>query len=158
MISEGKFIYDYITTEKPRYYEIQYEEQDWTLIDLGGSARCSMHWRNFLEGAHGIVFIIDMTDESKFPQAKYEIESLINNNYPARSSMMILFNKVDLAKEDTKTADKLLITMNLSNRTLLENSIICQVVSLQRGDNFEQSVRSLFEQMNDGMNRKQRSG
>lgn len=125
------------------------------MIDLGGTARCAMHWRNFLEGAHGIVFIMDLNDESKYAEAKYEIESLINNNYPARSAMMLLFNKVDLATEENGTADRLLLAMGLSNRTLLENNIIYQVASLQRGDNFEESVCSLYEQMNDHVLRKQ---
>ena len=80
-ISEGKFIYDYITTEKPRFYEIQYEFQDWTLIDVGGTPRSSMHWRNFMEGAHGIVFMIDASKKQEFELVKLEIENLINNYY-----------------------------------------------------------------------------
>lgn len=108
-----------------------------------------MQWRTFLEGANGIVFVVDVTDDDKFPLVKNEIESLINANYPANSAMMLLFNKIDVAHPDRAALDRLLVAMNLSNRTLVENNLICQLVSLLRGDGFETSIAKLYEHMND---------
>lgn len=127
------------------------------MIDIGGTARNIMHWRNFLEGAHGIVFMIDSNDVDKFPQVKYEIESLINNNYCSKSAMILFFNKQDLLKGELSTIDKILVAMNLSNRTLLENNILSHIGSLMNGNGFESAVKSMYEHMNDQMSRKARA-
>lgn len=115
-----------------------------------------MHWRNFLEGAHGVVFMVDSSDTSKFAQVKYEIESLINNNYCAKSAMILFFNKQDITKSEASSIEKILIGMNISNRTLLENNIQSHMGSLLVGFGFESTVRALYEHMNDFSNRKAR--
>lgn len=109
-----------------------------------------MQWRNFLEGAHGIVFLIDASNAEDFPIAKSEIENLVNNHYALKSSMMILFNKKDLLDADqANNLNKLLIEMNLSNRTLTENNIEKKMVSLLTGEGFEDSLKILFNSMNE---------
>ncbi len=130
--------------------------QDWTLIvgsgqqDVGGTARASMQWRNFLEGAHGIVFLVDANNAEDFPIAKSEIESLVNNHYALKSSMMILFNKKDLLEADqASNLNRLLIEMNLSNRTLTENNIEKKMISLLTGEGFEDCLKILYSAMNE---------
>lgn len=149
-LKEGKFIYDYIRTDKPATYEIQYEFQDWYVTDIGGTPRGTMQWRNFLEGAHGIIFMIDSVNKNDYILAKAEIENLINNHYSLKSAMVLLFNKRDLMEEiDNNTMRKLLVEMNLSNRTLTEKNIRYKLISLLTGEGFEEAVRELYHQMDD---------
>lgn len=110
-----------------------------------------------MEGAHGIIFMVDANDTDKYEMVKYEIESLINNNYCSKSAMLLFFNKQDLLKGDTIAIEKTLVNMNISNRTLLENNILSHMGSLLNGRGFEETVKSLYEHMNDLETRKSRT-
>ena len=101
-----------------------------------------------MEGAHGIIFMIDASKKQDFDLVKLEIENLINNYYASKSSLALVFNKKDAIIEEGANLNSMLFTMNLSNRTLNENNISRSLISLQTGEGFEKCCRDLYEQMN----------
>ena len=119
-----------------------------------------MHWRNFLDGAHGIVYIIDASDPAVFEVAKNDIDNLVNNHYAQKSSITLVFNKLDVIREretnnttvtpgTTQTnINNILIKMNISARTLTENNISTKLISLLSGEGFEDCLQTLYANMN----------
>jgi 50S ribosomal subunit-associated GTPase HflX len=119
-----------------------------------------MHWRNFLDGAFGIVYVVDASDPSIFEIAKNDIDNLVNNHYAQKSSIMLVFNKVDIIRDreannttvgpsTTQTSiNNILIKMNISARTLTENNISTRLISLLTGEGFEDCLQAIYSNMN----------
>lgn|SRR3990167_6121461 len=119
-----------------------------------------MHWRNFLDGAYGIVYVIDASDSASFEIAKNDIDNLVNNHYAQKSSIMLVFNKLDIIRDrennnstvtpsTTQTSiNNILIKMNISARTLTENHITTRLISLLSGEGFEDCLQTLYANMN----------
>uniref|UniRef100_A0A0K0E456 ADP-ribosylation factor-related protein 1 n=1 Tax=Strongyloides stercoralis TaxID=6248 RepID=A0A0K0E456_STRER len=62
--------------------------------DLGGQEKLRSLWKNYITEAHGIVYVIDGSDEARFEEAKNTYESYIINSQSC--PVLIIFNKHDL--------------------------------------------------------------
>jgi GTPase SAR1 family protein len=75
-----------------------------------------MHWRFHLLGANAIIFMVDISDQSKFEHVKMELDGLVSNRYIKTSVIFILLNKRDLVKERYVNENEILLKINISNR------------------------------------------
>ena len=152
-LTDGAFLYDHIPTKKPRDYVIHYEKQEWTLVDIGGAKRERMHWRFHLLGAHGVIFMIDAADKTKFPDVKVELERLISHEHIKASVVYIFLNKKDLTDRQPMNENDILLNINLSHRTLREYNINYYFVSIMTGEGLESAFEQLYKGMNDHIER-----
>lgn len=75
-----------------------------------------MHWRFHLLGAHAVIFMVDISDPSKFHDVKLEIDGLVSNKYIKSSVVFILLNKRDLVNQKFINENEILLKINVSNR------------------------------------------
>ena len=53
-------------------------------------------WAHYYPGAHGIVYIVDATDSSRFNEAKRWLDMLIDSDELVKVPILLLANKQDL--------------------------------------------------------------
>ncbi len=100
-------------------------------------------------GAHAVIFMVDISDETKYKDVKSELDGLVSNQHIKSSIIFILLNKKDLLKERFINENELLLKINISNRTLQEYNIKRHMVSILSGDGLENAFAKLYEAMNE---------
>ncbi len=79
--------------------------------DTPGQSKFKELWKPYLKGQDGLVFVLDVTDKIKFPDAKGLLHEIANKPELKNLPLCILFNKVDVFKPDI---DKLINEMDIS--------------------------------------------
>mmetsp|Transcript_40612 Transcript_40612/g.70967 ORF Transcript_40612/g.70967 Transcript_40612/m.70967 type:complete len:194 (-) Transcript_40612:254-835(-) len=67
-----------------------------TIWDLGGQVRMRSIWDKYYKDTHGMIFVIDSVDISRFEEAKLAFDSLLNHPNLSEVPMMLVANKQDL--------------------------------------------------------------
>ncbi|XP_066484149.1 uncharacterized protein [Tiliqua scincoides] len=67
-----------------------------TMWDVGGQDRIRVLWRYYHANTHGLVFMVDSVDSSRFEEAKFELEALLNSHDLQGVPLVLLVNKQDL--------------------------------------------------------------
>jgi hypothetical protein len=93
--------------------------------------------------------MVDMADESKYPDVKSEIDALVSNQNIKQCIIFILLNKKDLITDRYINESELLLKINISNRTIQEYNIKRHMVSILTGEGLENAFCKLFESMNE---------
>ncbi|KAJ4459108.1 putative GTP-binding protein SAR1B [Paratrimastix pyriformis] len=71
--------------------------------DLGGHEEARLVWKEYYHGVNAVVFIVDAVDRMRFPEAKRELDRLLNDESIANVPFLVLGNKIDMpyaASED----------------------------------------------------------
>ncbi|KAK2957463.1 putative ADP-ribosylation factor H [Blattamonas nauphoetae] len=66
------------------------------LFDVGGGKSIRGIWPNFFSKAHGVVFVIDSSDEERFAEAKDCFHEAITHEYVSGKPILICANKQDV--------------------------------------------------------------
>lgn len=64
--------------------------------EIGGADHVRMYWTNFLQDTDVLVFVVDSTDEMKFPTAFDELHRLLGDERLRRVPVLVIANKQDL--------------------------------------------------------------
>ncbi|NXO82826.1 ARL14 protein, partial [Sitta europaea] len=72
--------------------------KDFTLTfwDVGGQKKMRELWSNFLEGADGLMYVVDSSDKRRLEEARRELELLLKNESMRNVPVVVLANKQDL--------------------------------------------------------------
>ena len=70
--------------------------------DLGGQQRLRSIWTNYYSEAHGILFVVDASDEDRFTQVTQTLEQVLSHTDLAKVPVLICANKQDLVIEKSK--------------------------------------------------------
>ncbi|XP_053115056.1 uncharacterized protein LOC128328889 [Hemicordylus capensis] len=67
-----------------------------TMWDVGGQDRIRALWKYYHANTDGLVFVVDSADSSRFEEARFELEALLDADDLRRVPVVLLANKQDL--------------------------------------------------------------
>ncbi len=70
--------------------------------DAPGQAKFQNFWKPYLKNLNGLVFVLDITDQNAFPQAREILHSIANKPNLRNLPLLIIYNKIDLMTPDVE--------------------------------------------------------
>ena len=64
--------------------------------DLGGHETARKIWKDYFPAVHAILFLVDSVDVNRFPEAKIELEKILDTPELVNIPIAILGNKIDM--------------------------------------------------------------
>lgn len=94
------------------------KQVEFAIWDAPGQIKFREAWKEGIQKAQVLVFVVDVTDSPRFDEAKSELEKVLNALETARIPLVICFNKMDLpaAKKNHKLAQEKFRTQNIRDR------------------------------------------
>jgi GTP-binding protein SAR1 len=90
---------DKVTQTKPTYHpcseELKMGNIRFNTFDLGGHESARKIWKDYFPAVDGIIFLVDSSDQDRFPEAKKELEEVCSTPQLDKMPIAILGNKVD---------------------------------------------------------------
>jgi PAS domain S-box-containing protein/small GTP-binding protein len=68
--------------------------------DTPGQSKYKELWQPYLKGQDGLIFVLDVSDKIKYPDARLLLHEIANKTELIDKPLLILFNKIDLEKPD----------------------------------------------------------
>jgi GTP-binding protein SAR1 len=131
-----------IPTQRAKLEEISFNNIIFQAWDLGGHSEVRNIWKDFFFEADAIIFMIDVSDIERIPEAKQELYSLLYNEYLLNVPFVILGNKIDIkgSLNYEQLKDQLELN-NLLNSSLSSSSNVNQ----QESKSKRNGVIKIFE-------------
>ncbi len=82
-------------TIHPHSEELKMGNIRFNTFDLGGHETARKIWKDYFPAVDGIIFLIDSADSKRFPEAKEELENVLNTPELENIPIAILGNKID---------------------------------------------------------------
>jgi GTP-binding protein SAR1 len=83
------------STMHPHQAEVTIGNIKFNSYDLGGHSQARKTWREYAGSVDGIVFMVDAADLTRLPEAKQELENLLNMQELKDIPVCVFGNKVD---------------------------------------------------------------
>ncbi|XP_077998778.1 ADP-ribosylation factor 4-like [Glandiceps talaboti] len=80
---------------------VTYKNVDFVTWDVGSRDKMRPLWRHYYQNTDGLIFVIDSGDRERFPEAKEELERLVQEDELQDAVILIIANKQDLANAMT---------------------------------------------------------
>ena len=92
---------DRVTQTRPTIHPHSEELKMGNLVlntfDLGGHVTARKIWKDYFPAVNAILFLVDAVDVKRFPEAKQELESILETPELVNIPIAILGNKIDMA-------------------------------------------------------------
>ena len=92
---------DRVTQTRPTIHPHSEELKMGNLVlntfDLGGHVTARKIWKDYFPAVNAILFLVDAVDVKRFPEAKQELESILETPELVNIPVAILGNKIDMA-------------------------------------------------------------
>ncbi|KAI6649071.1 ADP ribosylation factor 1 [Oopsacas minuta] len=110
-----------------------------TLWDVGGQDRLRAIWPHYYKGIDGIIFLVDSSDASRLPEAKYELHNAYTSRELHQVPLLVLANKQDLPHAMTSED----IVTGLGLESLPHQNYFVQPTSLTNGEGIEEGIKEM---------------
>ncbi|CAH2302225.1 ADP-ribosylation factor-like [Pelobates cultripes] len=70
--------------------------ESFTVWDVGGHELIRPLWRQYSQNRHGLIFVVDSADSERFPEAKSELEAILETDDMRGVPLLVMANKQDL--------------------------------------------------------------
>ena len=92
---------DRVTQTRPTIHPHSEELKMGNLVlntfDLGGHVTARKIWKDYFPAVNAVLFLVDAVDVKRFPEAKQELESILETPELVNIPVAILGNKIDMA-------------------------------------------------------------
>ncbi|CAH1968219.1 unnamed protein product [Acanthoscelides obtectus] len=75
--------------------DLKYRDSDVKILDLAGGPDMRGFWHKYYVDAHGVIFVIDSSDYSRFNEAGAVLEEIMSSDKIAGKPLLLLANKQD---------------------------------------------------------------
>ena len=69
---------------------------NFTIWDVGGNDKMRILWKNYFEGAEGLIFVVDSNDRDRLEESAEELKKLLKEEQLKDCPVLIFANKQDL--------------------------------------------------------------
>lgn len=116
-----------------------------TLFDLGGGARIRSIWKNYYADSHGIVFVVDASDEHRLEECKKILYETEMQPRVAGKPLLILGNKQDCegALNENELHRQLELD-SLTDRYKCTCKVFCCTAVLGKGNKVDKQIKKGF--------------
>lgn len=115
--------------------------------DLGGQERLRSIWSKYYRESHGIIFLVDAADASRFEEVQVTLHELYRDPDLTGIPILVLANKQDLGSV-AKSAEVLSNELKLDQ--LVKSSWECQGISALQRHGIEDAVESFIQTIKKG--------
>jgi small GTP-binding protein len=94
------------------------KQVEFAVWDAPGQIKFRVAWKEGLQKAQVLMFVVDVTDSPRFDESKSELDKVLNTLETARIPLVICFNKMDLpaAQKNHKLALEKFKIQNIRDR------------------------------------------
>lgn len=110
-----------------------------TVWDVGGQDKIRPLWRHYFSGAHGLLYVVDASDRSRFEEAKNELDWVLESDEMKGVPVVVLANKQDLPQAATPSD----VAMRLGLDKLRNRKWYVQGTSALSGDGILEAMKEL---------------
>lgn len=88
---------------------VEYKNIQFTVWDVGGQDKIRPLWRHYFQNTQGIIFVVDSNDRDRVPEAREELQRMLNEDELRDALLLVFANKQDLpnAMSVAEITDKL---------------------------------------------------
>jgi GTP-binding protein SAR1 len=83
-------------TQHPNQEDLELDGIKIKTIDMGGHEDARRLWRDYFIGVSGVVFLVDAAAPHRFPEAKIELDKLLQADELQGVPFCLLYNKIDM--------------------------------------------------------------
>mmetsp|Transcript_21134 Transcript_21134/g.41085 ORF Transcript_21134/g.41085 Transcript_21134/m.41085 type:complete len:188 (+) Transcript_21134:86-649(+) len=76
--------------------EVSYKNITFAMWDVGGQERIRALWKHYYQGSQAVIFMVDSCDADRLPDARMELQTMINDDLLRNACVLVLANKQDL--------------------------------------------------------------
>ncbi|KAJ1675538.1 ADP-ribosylation factor 2 [Spiromyces aspiralis] len=75
---------------------VEYRNISFTVWDVGGQDKIRPLWRHYFQNTQGIIFVVDSNDRERIPEAREELNRMLNEDELSNALLLVFANKQDL--------------------------------------------------------------
>jgi len=113
-------------TNKPNYYEFDFDNQKIKAYDLSGNITLRRLWEEYILSADALVFLVDAYDKDRFNEVYEEFYKIKTNNFFHKKPILVLGNKIDFPTASSKEELKNILGIDESNLNI--KLFMCSVI------------------------------
>eukprot|EP00667_Euglena_gracilis_P016726 EG_transcript_17530 len=122
----------------------QSDNWDLMLFDLGGGAKFRSIWKEYYSELHGVIFVIDSADSTRFSEARDALTGILNDSRAAGKPLLVFANKQDMPT--AKTAAE--VEAALSVQTIEKHHVFgCSAIADPVDENIEKGMEWILEEV-----------
>ncbi|EGS19181.1 uncharacterized protein CTHT_0058060 [Thermochaetoides thermophila DSM 1495] len=127
---------------------VEYRNIQFTVWDVGGQDKIRPLWRHYFQNTQGIIFVVDSNDRDRVPEAREELQRMLNEDELRDALLLVFANKQDLPNAMTVAE----ITDKLGLHSLRQRKWYIQSTCATTGDGLFEGLDWLAQEIKKSSN------